>query len=65
MEYFLKQLIENWIIRPLQAVLDPTKILDHLAEISDPPSQKDPKAELKLEIVFERKIGSFKSRRFN
>ena len=32
MEYF-KQLINNWIIRPLQAVLDPTRILDHLDEI--------------------------------
>lgn len=34
MEYF-KQLIENWIFSPLQLVLDP-------------PSQDDPKAELKI-----------------
>ena len=33
MEYF-KRLINNWIICPLQAVLDPSRILDHLEEIS-------------------------------
>ena len=33
MEYF-KRFFNNWIISPLQAVLDPTRILDHLEEIS-------------------------------
>ena len=33
LEYF-KRLINNWIICPLQAILDPTRILDHLEEIS-------------------------------
>ena len=33
LEYF-KRLINNWIICPLQAVLDPSRILDHLEEIS-------------------------------
>ena len=32
MEYFMR-LINNWIIRPLQAVFDPTRILDNLEEI--------------------------------
>ena len=32
MEYF-KRFFNNWIISPLQAVLDPTRILDHLEEI--------------------------------
>ena len=33
MNYF-KRLINNWIIHPLQAVLDPTRILNQLEEIS-------------------------------